>query len=65
MPLTLRYHYLQEAFADEEDIEVAMLDETDLPPMPQGWDAWFKRLFDLLKITRARKLLFMWESRNM
>ena len=58
LPLTLRYHYLQEAFADEEDIEVAMLDETDLPPMPQGWDAWFKRLFDLLKNYQSQEITF-------
>ncbi|MDG6145237.1 adenylyltransferase/cytidyltransferase family protein, partial [Lactococcus formosensis] len=58
LPLSQRYQYLQEAFADEADINVAMLDETDLPPMPQGWDAWFTRLFGLLKKYQSQEITF-------
>lgn len=58
LPLSQRYQYLQEAFSDEADINVAMLDETDLPPMPQGWDAWFTRLFGLLKKYQSQEITF-------
>lgn len=58
LPLAQRYQYLQEAFVDEAAIDVAMLDETDLPPMPQGWDAWFTRLFALLKKYHSQEITF-------
>ncbi|MDG6143341.1 adenylyltransferase/cytidyltransferase family protein [Lactococcus formosensis] len=58
LPLSQRYQYLQEDFADEADINVAMLDETDLPPMPQGWDVWFTRLFGLLKKYQSQEITF-------
>ncbi|QPS70593.1 adenylyltransferase/cytidyltransferase family protein [Lactococcus garvieae] len=49
LPLDQRYTYLKEAFEDEAEITVAKLDETDLPPMPKGWDEWVSRLLSLLK----------------
>lgn len=58
LPLEQRYRYLQEAFADEADISVAKLDETDLPPMPQGWDEWLSRLFELLKDYDSQEITF-------
>ncbi|MBL3716709.1 adenylyltransferase/cytidyltransferase family protein [Lactococcus garvieae] len=58
LPLEQRYRYLQEAFADEADISVAKLDETDLPPMPQGWDDWFSRLLELLKDYDSQRITF-------
>lgn len=48
LPLEKRFRYLREAFNDEEDVKVAMLAENDLPPMPDGWDEWAQRLFDLI-----------------
>lgn len=58
LPLERRYHYLQEAFADEASISVVKLDETDLPPMPWGWDAWASRLFDFLKVYNYQEATF-------
>lgn len=39
---------MREAFNDEENIKVSMLNENDLPEMPNGWDEWANRLFELI-----------------
>lgn len=48
LPLEKRFRYLREAFNDEENIKVSMLNENDLPEMPNGWDEWANRLFELI-----------------
>ncbi|MDR2977677.1 MAG: nicotinamide-nucleotide adenylyltransferase [Streptococcaceae bacterium] len=49
LPLTKRFRYLREAYSDEPTIKVAMLDEENIPPMPNGWDQWADLLFDLIR----------------
>lgn len=57
LPLEKRFRYLREAFNDEENIKVAMLNENDLPEMPNGWDEWVVRLLELIeKNTEEEKL---------
>ncbi|MFC4651870.1 transcriptional regulator [Lactococcus nasutitermitis] len=48
LPLAKRLAYLQEAFKDEPNFVIAGLNETDLPPMPHGWDEWTKRLYSII-----------------
>lgn len=65
LPLEKRFRYLREAFRDEEAIQVAKLDENDLPAMPHGWDEWVSRLLNLINTYTTRdkqKLLFMWAN---
>ncbi|MDR0199249.1 MAG: nicotinamide-nucleotide adenylyltransferase [Streptococcaceae bacterium] len=47
--LEKRFRYLREAFNDEPVIKVAMLDETAMPAMPDGWNPWTKTLIDLVQ----------------
>lgn len=49
LPLEKRYRYLCQAFEDEPDIKVAKLDESDLPPIPNGWNEWLNRLLGLIE----------------
>lgn len=49
LSLEKRFRYLREAFNDEPQIKVAMLDETDMPKMPDGWDVWLTQLLKLVK----------------
>ncbi|QDK69925.1 nicotinamide-nucleotide adenylyltransferase [Lactococcus protaetiae] len=49
LPLEKRFRYLREAFNDEENIKVAMLNENNIPAMPNGWDEWVTRLLDLIQ----------------
>ncbi|GFH40565.1 nicotinamide-nucleotide adenylyltransferase [Pseudolactococcus insecticola] len=46
--LEKRFRYLREAFNDEAAIKVAKLDENDIPAMPNGWDEWTNRMFELI-----------------
>ena len=47
--LEKRFRYLREAFNDEEAIKVAKLDEEGIPAMPDGWEEWTERVFDIIK----------------
>lgn len=49
LPLQKRFRYLREAFNDEEAIKVAMLDEKDIPAIPDGWNQWAEMLFSLIR----------------
>lgn len=57
LPLEKRFRYLREAFRDEEAIQVAKLDENDLPAMPHGWDEWVSRLLNLINTYTTRDKL--------
>lgn len=49
LDLDKRFRYLREAFHDEPDIQIAKLDENGMPEMPDGWDVWTQRLFDVIR----------------
>lgn len=49
LDLDQRFRYLREAFHDEPDIQIAKLNENDMPEMPHGWDVWTARLFDIIR----------------
>ncbi|MDR0899875.1 MAG: AAA family ATPase [Lactobacillaceae bacterium] len=49
LPLEKRFRYLRQAFSDEWQIKVDMLNEDDLPVMPNGWDEWLERLLGIVK----------------
>lgn len=40
LSLEKRFRYLREAYNDEANLRVAMLNENDIPTYPQGWDEW-------------------------
>lgn len=43
-----RFRYLREAFADEPNIVVAMLDENTIPRYPDGWSPWLDKLKEIV-----------------
>ncbi|MDR0298879.1 MAG: nicotinamide-nucleotide adenylyltransferase [Streptococcaceae bacterium] len=49
LPLTKRFRYLREAYNDEPTVKVAMLDEENIPAMPDGWNQWAEMLFELIQ----------------
>ncbi|MBB5887245.1 nicotinamide-nucleotide adenylyltransferase [Lactovum miscens] len=57
LPLSKRFRYLREAYNDEPDIKVAMLDEENIPPIPDGWNQWANMLFDLIRKNTIEKNL--------
>lgn len=44
LDLQKRFRYLRELYADDPLVYVAKLDETDLPPMPKGWEPWLEKI---------------------
>lgn len=42
--LNKRFRYVRELFADDPLVNVAKLDETDLPAYPNGWEPWLDEL---------------------
>lgn len=51
LDLTKRFQFAQEQFKEDDFVEVRALDETDLPPYPDGWDLWLDRLLGLLDLS--------------
>ena len=49
LDLNKRFRYIRELFADDPLVNVAKLDETDLPVYPDGWNPWLDRLEELTK----------------
>jgi NadR type nicotinamide-nucleotide adenylyltransferase len=49
LPLKKRFRYLRQAFADEWQIKVDILNEDNIPKMPDGWDVWLKMLIKIVK----------------
>lgn len=44
LPLNRRFRYLRETFNDEEMLRVVMIDETNMPEYPNGWEPWIEEL---------------------
>ncbi|CAD0143411.1 protein of unknown function [Streptococcus thermophilus] len=51
LSLNRRFHYVREVFYDDELIVVDKLDKADMPPYPEGWVPWVKRVKDLISIS--------------
>ena len=49
--LQKRFRYIRETFNDEPLISVVKLDETGMPPYPEGWTPWLLALHDLIATT--------------
>jgi NadR type nicotinamide-nucleotide adenylyltransferase len=49
LDLQTRFRYLREAFNDEPEIQVEMLNEDDIPRYPDGWSAWLDRLIGIVR----------------
>lgn len=56
--LQKRFRYIRETFNDEPLISVYKLDETGLPPMPEGWDVWLEQLQAMIPLGDNESLLF-------
>lgn len=44
LPVAKRYRYLREAYNDEPDVFVGMIDEDGMPRYPGGWGPWLDEL---------------------
>ncbi|HEM5321805.1 TPA: adenylyltransferase/cytidyltransferase family protein [Streptococcus suis] len=58
LDLTKRFQFAQEQFKEDDFVEVRALDETDLPPYPDGWDLWLERLLALLDLSEHQVPVF-------
>lgn len=55
LPLYKRFRYLREAFADEPNIVVAMLNEDNIPRYPDGWKPWLSKLEEIVDKATTNK----------
>ncbi|HFU4463826.1 TPA: adenylyltransferase/cytidyltransferase family protein [Streptococcus suis] len=58
LDLTKRFQFAQEQFKGDDFVRVCALDETDLPPYPDGWDLWLERLLGLLDLSEHQVPVF-------
>ncbi|MDG3136502.1 adenylyltransferase/cytidyltransferase family protein [Streptococcus suis] len=58
LDLTKRFQFAQEQFKGDDLVRVCALDETDLPPYPNGWDLWLDRLLGLLDLSEHQTPVF-------
>lgn len=58
LDLQRRFRYMRETFHDDSLIEVFKLDETGLPTMPYGWDAWLAKLHEVTSTLPSDDLVF-------
>ncbi|MGQ7483266.1 adenylyltransferase/cytidyltransferase family protein [Streptococcus suis] len=58
LDLTKRFQFAQGQFEGDDFVEVRALDETDLPPYPDGWDLWLDRLLGLLNLSEHQVPVF-------
>ena len=42
LPLHKRFRYTRELFADDKEVYVTYVDETDMPDYPLGWEPWLE-----------------------
>lgn len=45
LDLQKRFRYARELFADDKEVYVTYVDETDMPAYPQGWDPWLEAVW--------------------
>ncbi|HEM3525137.1 TPA: adenylyltransferase/cytidyltransferase family protein [Streptococcus suis] len=58
LDLLTRFGAIQSQFEGDDFVEVRALDETDLPPYPDGWDLWLERLLGLLDLSEHQVPVF-------
>lgn len=56
--LQKRFRYIRETFNDEPLVSVFKLDETGMPPYPEGWTPWLEALQALVAIKEDEELVF-------
>ncbi|HEL2575111.1 TPA: AAA family ATPase [Streptococcus suis] len=56
--LQKRFRYIRETFNDESLISVYKLDETGMPPYPEGWTPWLEALQQLVQAGEDEELVF-------
>ena len=52
-----RFRYMRELFADDENVYVTYVDETDIPEYPDGWKPWLDLVLDEVKKATTDKLI--------
>lgn len=58
LSLEKRFRYVREVFANDNLVEVSKLDENNMPAMPNGWNVWLDKLFEIANIDKNDNLLF-------
>ncbi|MBY5035597.1 AAA family ATPase [Streptococcus gallolyticus] len=62
--LQKRFRYIRETFNDESLVTVLKLDETGMPPYPEGWTPWLNALIELADIEEDEELYFYVSEKN-
>ncbi|MGT2911509.1 AAA family ATPase [Streptococcus cameli] len=58
LALNKRFRYIRETFFDDSLVSVLKLDETGIPPYPEGWEPWLELLQSMLKLAEDEELVF-------
>ncbi|ATZ04453.1 adenylyltransferase/cytidyltransferase family protein [Streptococcus suis] len=58
LDLNKRFQFAQEQFKEDDLVRVCVLDETDLPAYPDGWDPWLECLLTLLDLSERQVPVF-------
>ncbi|MGU7877792.1 adenylyltransferase/cytidyltransferase family protein [Streptococcus suis] len=58
LDLNKRFQFAQEQFKEDDLVRVCVLDETDLPAYPDGWDPWLECLLTLLDLSEHQVPVF-------
>ena len=56
--LQRRFRYIRETFHDDALVDVMKLDETGLPPMPNGWTEWLDKIADETTIRNVKSSIY-------
>ncbi|TCD45783.1 transcriptional regulator [Streptococcus sp. X16XC17] len=56
--LQKRFRYIRETFNDDPLVSVSKLDETNMPPYPEGWAEWLLGLMALVPLAADEEILF-------
>ncbi|HEL2552843.1 TPA: adenylyltransferase/cytidyltransferase family protein [Streptococcus suis] len=58
LDLLTRFRAIQSQFKGDDLVRVCVLDETDLPAYPDGWDPWLECLLTLLDLSERQVPVF-------
>lgn len=62
--LQKRFRYIRETFNDEPLVSVYKLDETGMPPYPEGWTPWLTALEALVSLSSDEEMVFYVSERE-
>lgn len=61
LPLNKRFRYTRELFADDKEVYVTYVNETDIPRYPDGWMPWLEKMKEAVSNSVSNKELdFVW-----